>query len=113
MKNAKLFQAKKNYVEFSALILQICKFLQIPTNLQIPKIQDLSDIRINHDPVLAAINTFQNHPSAVNIKQREFNSTFNFKNTNENEVRKIIKNMNLPKTCQGSVTFPRKSKSLI
>ena len=52
--------------------------------------------------MLAAINTFQNHPSVVNIKQREFNSTFSFKNTNENEVRKIIKNLNVRKTCQGS-----------
>ena len=50
----------------------------------------MSDIRSNHDPVLAAINMFQNHPSVVNIKQREFNSTFSFKNTNENEVPKII-----------------------
>ena len=59
-------------------------------------------IRSNHDPVLAAINTFQNHLSVVNIKQREFNSIFRCKNTNENEIRKIIKNLNDRKTCQGS-----------
>ena len=58
--------------------------------------------KYNHDPVLAAINTFQNHPSVVNIKQREFNSTFSFKNTNENEVHKIIKYLNVRKTCKGS-----------
>ena len=52
--------------------------------------------------MLAAINTFQNHPSVVNIKRREFNSTFTFKNTNEHEVRKIIKNLNVRKVCQGS-----------
>ena len=52
--------------------------------------------------MLAAINTFQNHTSVVNIKQRKFNSTFIFKNTNENEVRKIIKNLNVRKTCQSS-----------
>ena len=64
-------------------------------HLQIPNIEeDASDIRSNHDPVLAAINTFQNHPNVVNIKQREFKSTFSFKNTNENEVRKTIKNLN-------------------
>ena len=50
--------------------------------------------------MLAAINTFQNHPSVVNIKQREFNSTFSFKNTNGNEVRKTIKNVNVRKICQ-------------
>ena len=52
--------------------------------------------------MLPAINTFQNHPSVVNIKEREFNSTFTFKTTNENEVRKIIKNLNVRKTCRGS-----------
>ena len=59
-------------------------------------------IRSNHDPVLAAINTFQSHLSVVNIKQREFNAIFRCKNTNENEAGKIIKNLNVRKTCQGS-----------
>ena len=49
------------------------------------------DIRNNHDPVLAAINTFQNHPSVVNIKQREFNTIFSLNNTNENEVGTLLK----------------------
>ena len=78
-------------------------FANIVSDLQIPKIQeDASNIRSNHDPVLPAINTFQNHPSVVNIKQRKFNSTFSFKNTNENEVHKIIKYLNVRKTCKGS-----------
>ena len=73
-------------------------FANILSDLQIPKIQDvISDVRSNHDPVLAAINMFQNHPSVVNIKQREFNLTFSFKNTNENEDRKIIKDLNVRK----------------
>ena len=56
-------------------------FANIVSDLQIPKIKkDASNIKSNHDLVLAAINTFQNHPSVVNIKQREFNSTFSFKN---------------------------------
>ena len=52
--------------------------------------------------MLAAINTFQNYPSVVNIKQREFNSNFSFKKSNENEVRKIIKNLNVRNIFQGS-----------
>ena len=52
--------------------------------------------------MLAAINTFQNHLNVVNIKQRQFNSIFSFKNTNENEVRKIVKNLNFRNSCQGS-----------
>ena len=54
------------------------------------------------DPVVAAINTFQNHLSVVNIKQREFDSIFSFINTSESEFRNIIKNLNVRKTCQGS-----------
>ena len=78
-------------------------FANIVSDLQIPKIRyNAFDIKSNHDPVLAAINTFQNHPSVFSIKQREFNSTFTFKTTNENEVRKIIKNLNVRKSCQGS-----------
>ena len=52
--------------------------------------------------VLAAVNTLQNHPSVANIKHRGFKSILSFINTNENEVRKIIKNLNARKTCQSS-----------
>ena len=52
--------------------------------------------------MLAAINTFQNHLRVANIKQRDFNSTFSFKNTNENDFHKIIKKLNVRKTCEGS-----------
>ena len=78
-------------------------FANIVSDLQIRKIQDnASNIKSNHGPMLTAINTFRNQPSVVNIKQRKFNSTFSFKNTNENEVRKIMKNLNVRKICQGS-----------
>ena len=67
-------------------------FANIVSDLKIPKIQDNAfDIKSNHDPVLAAINTFQNHPSVVNIKQREFNSTFTFKTTNKMTSAKLLK----------------------
>ena len=61
---AKLFQSKKIYAELSSTYSA-----NIVSDLQISNIQeDPSDIRSNHDPVLAAINTFQNHPNIVNIK---------------------------------------------
>ena len=88
----KLFQMKKNYAELSVLILQIL-FL-------IYKFQKFIKVRL----ILGVIMTLcqqlltQNHPSVVSIKQREFNSNFSFKNTNENEVHKIIKNLNIRKT---------------
>ena len=78
-------------------------FANIVSDMQIPKIhEDASNIRSNHNPVLAAVNTFQNHPSFVNIKQREFNSIFSFQSINEKKVRKIIKNLNVRKISQGS-----------
>ena len=51
----------------------------------------MPDIRSNHDPVLDPINTFQNHPSVVYIIQREFNTSFIFNNTNEDDFREILK----------------------
>ena len=65
MKKAKVFQTKKNYTERSALDLQT------QFDIQNLKIQE-DDIKSSHDPVLAAINTFQNHRSVDNIKQRGF-----------------------------------------
>ena len=54
-------------------------------------------------PVEAAIKTFKNYPNIVDIKQREFNTIFGFNNTNENEVRKIVRSVDVCKTCQGRI----------
>ena len=59
-------------------------------------------VRSGDDPVLAAINIFQNHPSVVNIRQKEFNTISGFNNRNENEVRKITKNLNIRITFDSS-----------
>ena len=56
----------------------------------------MPDIWSNLDPVLAAINTFQNHPSFVQTKR-----TFSFNNTIENELAKVIKSLYVYKTFQG------------
>ena len=61
----------------------------------------MPDVKSNYDPVLAIINTSQNHPNVVYIKQREFNTIFNFINTNKNEVSINIKNLKVCKFCQG------------
>ena len=52
------------------------------------------------DPVLATINMFQNHPSIKNIIKKKFKSVFSFTHTNEIEIKKIIRGMNVHKTCQ-------------
>ena len=77
-------------------------FLNLHIQSEYRKIRTRNNSVFGHFSRIAAINKFQNHPSVVNIKQRQFNSTFSFKNTNKNEVRKIIKNLNVRKTCQGS-----------
>ena len=73
---------KKIYAKPSALI-----FANIVSDRKIPNIhKDVSDIRTNYDSAFTAFNKFQNQPSLVNIKQREFNAIFSFNNTNEYEV---------------------------
>ena len=62
----------------------------------------MSSIRSHLDPTLAAINTLENDPSVANIKHRQFNSFFNFKNTNENEVHKTATHLSFCKTWQSS-----------
>ena len=85
---------------------ELCKtfsayFANINSDPKIPNIhKEMSDITCNDKLVLAVINTFQNHPSVVNVKQKEFKTIFSFNNTNENEVPKIIKKLNICKTCQ-------------
>ena len=52
------------------------------------------------DPVLAATIMFQDHPSIKNIREKNFKSVFSFTHTNDLEVKKIIRGMNVHKTCQ-------------
>ena len=76
---------RKNFAELSALFFFVAN---IVSDFKVPNIQeDVPDIRSNHDLVLVAVNTLQNHPSVVNIKHKEFNSTLSFKNTNESLAR--------------------------
>ena len=73
--------------------------LDIVPHLQIPNIHDVSNVMSHHNPVLAAINTFQNNPSVLNIKHRGFNSISCLKNTHVHKIRKTIKNSNVRKAC--------------
>ena len=43
---------------------------------------------------------FQNHPSIKNIRAKNFKSAFSFTHTNKIEIKKIIRGMNVHKTCQ-------------
>ena len=47
-------------------------------------------------------NYFENHPSIVNIKRKDFDTSFPFRETNSNEVTKLIKTFNINKACQNT-----------
>ena len=67
--------------------------------LQIPSIpENISNVTDTTDLVLAAINIFQNHPSIKNIIAKNFKSVFSLTNTNEIEIKKIIRDINVSKT---------------
>ena len=85
-----------NYVKF------FCDcFSNIISELQIPSIsENISNVTDITDPVLAAINTFKDHISIKNIREKNFKSVFSFTHTNKIEIKKIIRGMNVHKTCQ-------------
>ena len=48
---------------------------------------------------------FEDHPSIQNIRAKNFKSIFSFTHTNKTEIKKIIRGMNVHKTCQLKVMF--------
>ena len=62
---------------------------------------------MDSDSVLSVLNTFRNHPGIKNIKSKKFNLTFSFENTYKEVVMKVIKNLNVAKTCQAN-DIPKK-----
>ena len=84
------------------LCQRFCDILSnIISELQIPSIfENISNVTDINDPVLTVINTFQGHPSIKNIRANNFKSVFSFTHTNEVEIKKIIRSMNVHKTCQ-------------
>ena len=77
------------YVSNDGELCQIfCDYYSnIISELQIPSIsENISNVTDITDPVLAAINTFQDHPSIKNIREKSFKSVFSFAHTNEIEI---------------------------
>ena len=85
-----------NYVNF------FCDYLSnIISEIQISSIsENISNLTNITDSVLAAINTFQDHPCIKNIREKNFKSVFSCTHTNEIEIKKIIRGMNVLTTCQ-------------
>ena len=75
---------------------ELCQFFcdyfsNIISELQIPSIsENISSVTDITDPVLAAINMFQDHSSIRNIREKNFKSVFSFTHTNEIEIKQII-----------------------
>ena len=62
-------------------------FSNIVSELQIPSLfKNISSVTDITDPVLGAINMFQDHPSIKNIREKNFKSVFSFTHTNEIEI---------------------------
>ena len=75
-------------------------FSNIISDLQIPSIsKNISKATDITDPVLAAINMFQDYPSIKNVRAKSFKYIFSLTQTNEIEIKKIIRGMNVHKTC--------------
>ena len=52
------------------------------------------------DSVLSVFQAFENHPSIKNIKCKKFNLACSFENTYTDVVMKVIKKLNVAKSCQ-------------
>ena len=46
------------------------------------------------------IETFDKHPSILNIKKRKLDSVFSFRKTTQEEVLKVIQDLNSKKSCR-------------
>ena len=67
-------------------------FSNIISKLNIPKKHQCFLNDMDSDSVLSVLNAFKNYPSIKNIKSKNFNSTFSFKNTYTDEVMKVVNN---------------------
>ena len=65
-------------------------FSNIASDLKIPK---------KVHSVLIIIETFQKHPSILNIKKRNLDSVFSFRKTIQREVSKVFRDLNTKKVC--------------
>ena len=52
------------------------------------------------NPLSIATRIFDQHPSIINIKKKNFESALNFKKTSCTEVEKVITNLSIVKDCQ-------------
>ena len=76
-------------------------FSKAVEELKMPSISNFTHNEGN-DSLKEALSYFENHPSIVNIKRKGFDTSFTFKETNSNEIFKLIKILNINKACQNT-----------
>ena len=95
----KLFQPIVNWVEY--LVPFFSKAVQ---EFKIPSISNFND------SLKEALNYFENHSSIVSIERKCFVTSFTFRETNFNEIIKLIKTLNINKACQNTNIPTKTSK---
>ena len=78
-------------------------FISAVSNLNIPRYVD-SSITFDHvdDEILRVVEKYNNHPSAVAIKNKNVNSQFSFRPITKSEIYKEILNLDISKASQDS-----------
>ena len=56
---------------------------------------DFKQVKLSNNPVLSAVNKFQNHPSILKIKSNQTYSGFSFRPVNYEEALTELKNLHL------------------
>ena len=90
------------------IIKKICKisnnfFSNVVSDLKIPDYYNYFPQK-NTCSLSTIIETFEKHPSILNIKKRKLDSVFSFRKTTQEEVLKVIQDLNAKKSCQTSDT---------
>ena len=86
----------------------ICKifnnfFSNVISDLKIPDYHNYFPQK-NTSSLSAIIETFEKHLSILNIKKRKLDSVFSFRKTTQEEVLKVIQDLNAKLSCQKSDT---------
>ena len=86
-------------------------FVNFVPNLKIPEFTGSDNLHKNAigNSVQSILYKYRNHPSVVKIKEsRESSEKFVFSFVSENEIRKLSRNLNAPKSSQESDNIPIK-----
>ena len=73
------------------------------------KITNILNYKLDNtnDPLKEGLRYFENHSSITNLKSKNFDVNFTFKDTSSSEVIKMIKNLNVKKASQKSDIPPK------